>query len=122
MHFTNFLNAIYNRLAGLVVEGLFRRFEAHRAIDLAALQAEVESKIKLHRDAGATKAAALLEADLERIADRRGTVGVTFANELLADSYADSDGESDDEITLSTNFLNGESTGPKKRGRKKLSS
>ncbi len=118
MHFTNFLNAIYNRLAGLVVEGLFRRFEAHRAIDLAALQAEIELKISQYRNDGAIKAAALLEADLERIADRRGTIGVSFANELLADSYGDAIRETEDEFSLLTDSSDGEEA-PKKRGRKK---
>jgi len=120
MQFSSFLLAIQNRLAGLIVTGLFKRFEVHQALELAAYRADLENRIKAFRDSGATRSAAYLEEALERMDASSGAAGVGFANELLADSYGPATLENDS-IT-SEDPQNGLFKRPsKKRGSKSLS-
>jgi hypothetical protein len=58
MNFSNFVLAIQNRLAGLIVSGMFRRFEAHQAMEIASIQAEMEARVKSLRESGSTFAKA----------------------------------------------------------------
>ncbi len=119
MQFSSFLVAIQNRLAGLIVAGLFKRFEVHQALELAAYRADLENRIKAFRDSGATRSAAYLEEALERMDASSGAAGVGFANELLADSYgpvAIDDAPTKSHLQESGTF----EADSKKRGRKSL--
>lgn len=120
MQFSSFLVAIQNRLAGLIVAGLFKRFEVHQALELAAYRADLESRIKAFRDSGAARSAAYLEEVLERMDASSGAAGVGFANELLADSYGPATLD-DDSVTGDAPQTGHFEDTSKKRGRKSLS-
>jgi hypothetical protein len=122
MNFSSFLLAIQNRLAGVIVSGMFRRFEAQQALEIASIQADMEVRAKHYRDSGASFAASFLEDELDTGGWRGGSQGVSFVNELLSDHYIDdlsSKSTTDDDASLE-DLLNGQPV-RKPRGRKSLS-
>lgn len=122
MNFSNFVLAIQNRLAGLIVSGMFRRFEAHQAMEIASIQAEMEARVKSLRESGSTFAASFLEDELDSSGWKGGSQGVSFVNELLTDHYADDSAvdPSSEEDPMLENLLTGQAA-RKSRGRKSLS-
>lgn len=121
--FSRFLNAIQSRLAGVLVAGVFHRFETHQAIQDAELQASLESKVKLLREQGCNAAAEQLETRLGQAGEVGGAAGVAFANALLADSYHNSTSQPESpEPSLVIDSHNADSdvrAATKQRGKKK---
>ena len=124
--FSRFLNAIQSRLAGVLVAGVFRRFETHQAIQDAELQASLEAKARLLREQGCIAAAEQLETQVGQVEQSGVTAGLAFAKALLADSYGEMSHQADStetSLALDSSSTNSDPQPPsKQRGRKKRSS
>lgn len=87
--FSNLVDAILNRVGGVVSNMLLRRLATHVAQSEAADLATAEEQLKVLKDNGHTAAVSRLESYLETAKedDPSFAIGTSFGRQLLADSF-----------------------------------